>query len=56
VLKACNDPYISFHTDSHFIKLKKDYIVGLVDDVDLAIVGGSRDVRDEPSLGMGKLS
>jgi DNA ligase-4 len=35
--------------------LKKDYIQGLGDTVDLADIGGRRDLLDEQELGMGKL-
>jgi DNA ligase-4 len=55
VLKGRDDPYYSFSGNSRFIKLKKDYIHGLGDTVDLAIVGGRRDPIDEQELGMGKL-
>ena len=49
VLKPCNDPYINFQEvtkgdfPSCWIKLKKDYIKGLGDTVDLVIVGAGRD-------------
>jgi DNA ligase-4 len=55
VLKGCDSPYFSFHDDRSFIKLKKDYIPGLGDTADMAILGGRRDARDENELGVGKL-
>ena len=55
VLKGCGDPYFSFKRTKPFIKLKKDYIPGLGDTADFAIVGGRRDARDEQALGIGKL-
>lgn len=56
VLKGCDDPYFSFNGSVRQIKLKKDYIPGLGDSADMAIVGGRRDARDEYELGLGKLS
>jgi DNA ligase-4 len=55
VLKGCDDPYISLNSAKAFIKLKKDYIPGLGDTADFAIVGGHRDAKDEQELGIGKL-
>jgi DNA ligase-4 len=55
VLKGCDDPYFSLNSAKAFIKLKKDYIPGLGDTADFAIVGGHRDARDEQELGIGKL-
>ncbi|KAH8800779.1 hypothetical protein F5884DRAFT_713747 [Xylogone sp. PMI_703] len=55
VLKGCDDPYFSFDGAKPFIKLKKDYIPGLGDTADFAIVGGRRNARDEQVLGIGKL-
>jgi DNA ligase-4 len=55
VLKGCDDPHILFHTSNRSIKLKKDYIAGLGDTVNLAIIGGYRDTKDEQALGIGKL-
>ena len=55
MLKGCDDPHISFNRAKPFIKLKKDYIPGLGDTADFAIVGGRRDARDEEALGIGKL-
>jgi DNA ligase-4 len=54
-LKGCDDSYFSFNRTKPFIKLKKDYIAGLGDTADFAIVGGRRDARDEQELGIGKL-
>jgi DNA ligase 4 len=47
VLKSCSDSYFSFNESKPFIKLKKDYILGLGDTADFAIIGGRCDVRDE---------
>ncbi|KAH6871139.1 hypothetical protein B0T10DRAFT_533639 [Thelonectria olida] len=55
VLKGCDDPYFSFNGSRPFIKLKKDYIPGLGDTADFAIVGGRRDARDGNELGIGSL-
>ncbi|KAF2190305.1 hypothetical protein K469DRAFT_723135 [Zopfia rhizophila CBS 207.26] len=55
VLKGRDDPYYSSSENNGFIKLKKDYIKGLGDTVDFAIVGGRRDPIDEQELGLGKL-
>lgn len=55
VLKGCESPYFSLSKRMSFIKLKKDYIPGLGDTTDLAIIGGSRDMRDEIEIGHGKL-
>jgi DNA ligase-4 len=55
VLKGRDEPYYSFSGSNRFIKLKKDYIQGLGDTADFAIVGGRRDPIDEQELGMGKL-
>jgi len=52
VLKACEEPYFPMYSagvDEAFgrwIKLKKDYIPGLGDTVDLALVGGYYDAHD----------
>lgn len=54
VLKGCDDPYFSLD-GIWFIKLKKDYIAGLGDTADLAIVGGRRDAIDEQELNIGRL-
>jgi DNA ligase 4 len=55
VLKGSDDPYFSLNSAKAFIKLKKDYIAGLGDTADFAIVGGHRDARDEQELDIGKL-
>jgi DNA ligase-4 len=47
VLKGCDDPYFSLYNARAFIKLKKDYILGLGDIADFSIVGGHRDARDK---------
>ncbi|ERF70354.1 hypothetical protein EPUS_07619 [Endocarpon pusillum Z07020] len=56
VLKGCDDPYFSLTGSPRCIKLKKDYITGLGDMADLAVVGGRRIARDEQALNIGKLS
>jgi DNA ligase-4 len=55
VLKGCDDPYLSSEEGRSFIKLKKDYIPGLGDTADFAIVGGRRDAGDAQELRIGKL-
>ena len=54
VLKGCDDPFFSLD-GTRFVKLKKDYIAGLGDTADLAIVGGRRDATDEQVLNIGRL-
>ena len=56
VLKCCDEAYISMNGSGRCIKLKKDYITGLGDTADFAIVGGSREARVEEALGLGQLS
>ncbi|EXJ93856.1 hypothetical protein A1O1_02249 [Capronia coronata CBS 617.96] len=56
VLKGCKDPYFSWGANSSVIKLKKDYIAGLGDTVDLCIVGGRRDQTVVDELKIGELS
>ncbi|KAK5319428.1 hypothetical protein LTR20_006177 [Exophiala xenobiotica] len=56
VLKGCNDPYFSWDKSKSVIKLKKDYIKGCGDTVDLCIIGGRRDQVVVEELGMGPLS
>ena len=55
VLKGCDDPYFSLGSSPRCIKLKKDYITGLGDMADLAIIGGRRIARDVQALNIGKL-
>lgn len=56
VLKACDEPYFSIlstHDNPYFgrwIKLKKDYIPGLGDTVDLALIGARYESRDATVL------
>ncbi|KAF4179207.1 hypothetical protein CNMCM8694_004718 [Aspergillus lentulus] len=58
VLKGCEDPYISIFPGSgngsagRWIKLKKDYIPGLGDTVDLALIGAKYDSRDAAALNL----
>jgi DNA ligase-4 len=55
VLKGCADPYFSFNGADSFIKLKKDYIPGLGDTADFAIVRGHRNAKDEQEISIRKL-
>lgn len=56
VLKGCDEPYftiLSAETDDCFgrwIKLKKDYIPGLGDTADFALIGGRYDAKDAAAL------
>ena len=56
VLKGCEDPYFTIFPSQvngsmgRWIKLKKDYIPGLGDTVDLVIVGGRYNSRDAAGL------
>lgn len=56
VLKGCREPYFSWEESSSVIKLKKDYIAGLGDTVDLCIVGSRRDQIVVDELKIGELS
>jgi hypothetical protein len=47
VLKVCDDPYFSLNNAKAFKKLKKDYILGLGDIANFAIIGRHHDVKDE---------
>ncbi|KAH7124781.1 hypothetical protein EDB81DRAFT_847037 [Dactylonectria macrodidyma] len=55
VLKGYDDPYFLFNGNRLFIKLKKDYILGLGDAADFVIIGGRCDAGDEHELGIGSL-
>jgi len=56
VLKACDEPYFPMYTAGmngsfgKWIKLKKDYITGLGDTVDLSLVGAYYDARDAVAM------
>ncbi len=56
VLKPCEGPYFHLGRDEpgklrgRFIKLKKDYIIGMGDIADLAIVGARYDAKEARSL------
>ncbi|KAL4988940.1 hypothetical protein BDW68DRAFT_196352 [Aspergillus falconensis] len=60
ILKGCEDPYFPIVVDpgasyeGRWIKLKKDYIPGLGDTVDLALVGAAYHARDASILGLTK--
>ncbi|KAL6251826.1 hypothetical protein RBB50_002036 [Rhinocladiella similis] len=56
VLKGCDDPYFSFLHSQSVIKLKKDYIKGCGDVVDLCIIGGRRDPSIVEELQLGPFS
>ncbi|RAO68619.1 uncharacterized protein BHQ10_004631 [Talaromyces amestolkiae] len=56
VIKACDEPYFSVLSSqrsdgfSRWIKLKKDYIPGLGDTADFALIGARYDAKDASSL------
>lgn len=56
ILKACDEPYFPIYSSGvdnsycRWIKLKKDYIPGLGDTVDLALIGGHYDAQDAAAL------
>ncbi|KAL4882286.1 hypothetical protein BJY04DRAFT_217604 [Aspergillus karnatakaensis] len=60
ILKGCEDPYFPILIDprdscfGRWIKLKKDYIPGLGDTLDLALVGATYNARDASVLGFKK--
>lgn len=56
VLKATKDPYFSWERRPRVIKLKRDYVTGLAQSVDLCIVGGFREQLVVDQLGVGDLS
>ncbi|KAL4819847.1 hypothetical protein BDW67DRAFT_173121 [Aspergillus spinulosporus] len=60
ILKGCEDPYFpilvepEIRCEGRWIKLKKDYIPGLGDTVDLVLVGAAYNARDAAMLGLAK--
>jgi len=56
ILKACDEPYFSMrpagvdNSSGQWIKLKKDYIPGLGDTVDLVLIGGHYNAADAASF------
>jgi DNA ligase-4 len=55
VVKSCKDPYFSYTSSIHGIKLKKDYITKLGDIADVLIVGARIDPKAKRNLGHGDL-
>lgn len=60
ILKPCDVPYFAFESDSGgrmqtFIKLKKDYIAGLGDEADFAVVGASYNAQQASKCGVPKI-
>jgi DNA ligase-4 len=55
ILKNCDNLYFSFKKIKSFIKLKKDYISGLGDTADFAVIRGYRDARNEQKFKIRKL-
>ncbi|KAL2788855.1 hypothetical protein BJX66DRAFT_352480 [Aspergillus keveii] len=57
VLKGCEDPYFPIlispgdSCTGRWIKLKKDYIPGLGDTIDVALIGAAYNARDASTLG-----
>lgn len=59
VLKPCDMPYFSMDFSNKdyrcsFIKLKKDYIDGMGDEEDFAVIGASYDAQQAPTGGVSK--
>ena len=57
VLKPCGVPYFSLHHDAEsftygFVKLKKDYIAGLGEEADIAVVGASYNAQQAAKSGL----
>ncbi|RMY95234.1 hypothetical protein D0864_05387 [Hortaea werneckii] len=57
VLKPCQLPYFSLSPsrsggNSAYIKMKKDYMVGLGDDADFAVIGANHNAQRAASVGM----
>ncbi|RMY58337.1 hypothetical protein D0865_02663 [Hortaea werneckii] len=57
VLKPCHLPYFSLSPNRSggtcaYIKMKKDYLVGLGDDADFAVIGASHNAQRAASAGM----
>ena len=59
VLKPCDVPYFSLENPEHrvlsYIKLKKDYIQGLGDEADFAVVGASYNAQQAMSSGLARV-
>lgn len=56
VLKGTDDAYFSWQASTRGIKLKKDYILGLGDTIDLCIIGARHEGRAELDLNLGTLT
>ncbi len=62
ILKSCMEPYFTFTNDYNgdytgcWIKFKKDYIQGLGDTADFAVIGASYNAREAQKSGVSNLS
>jgi hypothetical protein len=54
MLKGCDDPFFSLNS-TQFIKLKKDYIIGLRDIADLAIIDERHNIMNKQELNINRL-
>ena len=56
VIKTHGEPYLLPQGKTWQVKLKRDYVPGLADSVDLVVVGGRRDAKVVRNLGLRNLS